>query len=428
MKFERINNNHVKFTFTVTPHEFEHALEHAFAHIKDTVEIKGFRKGHVTQKVYEQKFGETALYPEALNHAIGHKFNEATLVKEFSIVSDPTNIDLDFANIKRDEAFDISFEVAIKPEVTLGDYKGVEVNKVSTKVSKKEVKAEIDQLLSQNATLEPKLEGSLAEGDTAIFDFEGFVDGVAFEGGKAENFSLKIGSGQFIPGFEDGMIGLAVGENRDVEVVFPETYQAENLAGKKATFKVLLHEIKTSVGAILNDEWVKTLNRAGIETVEALEKSILESLTETKAKDAKNELTDAVLKVVVDNAKVDVPQEMLDAEIENFKKNVEEQAKQYQLDLDTFIQLSGLTKELFEEQAKTQASRRVLQSLVVEAVAKKEGLGASADELAKRYEALATHYKMKVDEIKKYINDELVTNDIAFEKAVDFLVENAVQK
>jgi trigger factor len=428
MKFERTKNNHVKFTFTVTPAEFEHALEHAFAHIKDDVEIKGFRKGKVTQKVYEQKYGETALYPEALNHAIGHKYNDAMLVKEFTIVSDPMNIDLDFENISRTKEFEVSFEVAIKPEVQIENYKGVVVSKVETLVSDEEVESNIQQLLTQNAILEPKTDGALENGDTAVFDFEGFQDGVAFEGGKAENFSLEIGSGQFIPGFEAGMLGLKVGETRDVDVTFPEQYQAENLAGKPAVFKVLLHEIKTKKANELNDEWVSSLKREGVETVQALKASIKADLEASKADQAKKQLTDDVITEVVKLAKVDVPQAMFDSEIENFKKNVEAQAKQYQLDMDTFIQLSGLTKELFEQQAKEQAEKRVMQSLVIEAVAKKENFSATTEELALRYEELAKHYKMEVSEIKKYITDELVTNDIAFEKAVGFLVENAVQK
>lgn len=427
MKFEHIKKNHVKFTFTVTPVEFEHALEHAFAHIKDDVEIKGFRKGKVTQKVYEQKFGETALYPEALNHAIGHKYNDATLVKDFTIVSDPMNIDLDFDKISRTEDFEVSFEVAIKPEVEIENYKGVEVAKVDTEVTEKEVDENINNLLAQNAILEPK-EGALENGDTAIFDFEGFQDGVAFEGGKAENFSLEIGSGQFIPGFEEGMLGLKVGESRDVNVTFPEQYQAENLAGKPAVFKVVLHEIKSKKLAELNDEWVVSLNREGISTVDQLKASIKADLEASKQEQAKRALTDAVITEVVKLAKVEVPQSMFDSEIENFKKNVEAQAKQYQLDMDTFIQLSGLTKELFEQQAKEQAEKRVLQSLVIEAIAKKENFTATPEELSLRYEELANHYKMEVNEIKKYITDELVMNDIAFEKAVTFLVENAVQK
>ncbi|WP_025724868.1 trigger factor [Acholeplasma granularum] len=427
MKFEHINKNQVKFTFTVTPHEFEHALEHAFAHIKDDVEIKGFRKGKVTQKVYEQKFGETALYPEALNHAIGHKYNDALLVKDFTIVSDPMNIDLDFDKISRTEDFEISFEVAIKPEVELGLYKGVEVAKVDSEVTDAEVDQNIEGLLAQNAVLEPK-EGALENGDTAIFDFEGFQDGVAFEGGKAENFTLEIGSGQFIPGFEEGMLGLKAGESRDVNVTFPEQYQAENLAGKPAVFKVLLHEIKSKKLAELNDEWVQSLNREGVSTVAELKESIKADLTLNKEQQAKRQLTDLVIAEVVKNAKVDVPQVMFDTEIENFTKNVEAQAKQYQLDLDTFIQLSGLTKEAFNIQAKEQSEKRVLQSLVIEAIAKKENFETTPEELNARYEELANHYKMDVAEIKKYINDELVVNDISFEKAVNFLVENAIQK
>lgn len=428
MKFERINSNHIKFTFTVTPAEFEHALEHAFDHVKNDVEIKGFRKGHVTRKIYEQKFGEKSLWAEALNHAIGHKFQDAMLVKEFTIVSDPLNVDLDWENISTDKEFEVSFEVAIKPEVTLGQYKGVEVEKVDAEVKAEEVTAEINSLLQMNAELENKAEGSLALGDTAIFDFEGFQDGVAFEGGKAENFQLEIGSGQFIPGFEEGMVGMNIGEERDVNVTFPEQYQAENLAGKPAVFKVKLHEIKVAKGAELNDEWVKSLNREGIQTVSELEASIKADLEASKSQEAKNKLTDSVIKAVVANAKLEVPQEMFDAEIENFKKNVENQAKQYQLDLATFLQLSGLSEELFEQQAKEQAERRVTQSLVIEAVAKAEGFTATTEELAARFEELANHYKMKVEEIKRYISEELVKNDIAFEKALDFLVENAIQK
>ena len=427
MKFEKLSSNRVKFTFTVTPHEFEHALEHAFHHIKDDIEIKGFRKGHVTRAIYEKKFGANALYPDALNHAIGHKFDDALAVKEFTIVSDPSNIDFNWDLVGKGD-FDISFEVAIKPEVTLGDYKGIEVAKVDTTVSTEEVKAEIDSLLKRGASLEPKAEGALETGDTAIFDFEGFLDGVPFEGGKAENFSLEIGSGQFIPGFEEGMIGLLPGEERDVNVTFPEQYGAEHLAGKPAVFKVKLHEIKVSKGAELNDEFVQSLNREGVSTVAELEAAIANDMIEAKEKDAKSQLTESVVEKVVANASVDVPQEMFDQEVANFKKNIENQAKQYQLDLQTYIQLSGLDEESFEAQAQEQAQRRVLQSLVIEAVAKKEGFGATVDELSARYAELAQLYKMPVDEIKKYITDDLVTNDIAFEKALNFLVESAVQK
>src|SRR5690606_37083041 len=335
MKFVHTKKNHVKFTFTVTPAEFEHALDHAYAHIKDDVEVKGFRKGKVTRKVYEQKFGETALYPEALNHAIGHKYNDALMLKDFTIVSDPMDIDLDFEKISKDKDFEVSFEVAIKPEVEIEGYKGIEVERVDSEVSEEEVQQNIDALLAQNAVLEPKEDGVLENGDTAIFDFEGFQDGVAFEGGKAENFSLEIGSGQFIPGFEEGMLGLKVGESRDVNVTFPEQYQAENLAGKPAVFKVVLHEIKSKKLAELNDEWVVSLNREGISTVDQLKASIKADLEASKQEQAKRELTDAVITEVVKLAKVEVPQSMFDSEIENFKKNVEAQAKQYQLDMDT---------------------------------------------------------------------------------------------
>src|SRR5690606_32878463 len=269
--------------------------------------------------------------------AIGHKFDDALAIKEFTIVSDPNNIDFDWEKVGKGE-FDITFEVAIKPEVTLGDYKGLEVAKVNTEVTDAEVDAEINALLKQGANLEPKAEGSLDMGDTAIFDFEGFLDGVPFEGGKAENFSLEIGSGQFIPGFEEGMVGLNVGEERDVNVTFPEQYGAEHLAGKPAVFKVKLHEIKVTVGAELNDAFVASLNREGVATVAELKASIAADLKKNKDLEAKNKITEEVVEKVVANASVDVPQEMFDQEVAIFKKNVENQAKQYQLDLNTYLQ------------------------------------------------------------------------------------------
>src|SRR5690554_34567 len=427
MKIEKLSTNRVKFSFTVTKDEFEHGLDHAFEHIKNEVEVKGFRKGHVTRSVYEAKFGVESLFEDALNHVLQHKYSDAINQKEYEIVGDP-KVDIDFNLVQRGVDFPIAFEVAVKPEVELGQYKGIEVSKKDDVVSEDLVDAEIKSLLDQNAVLEPKTEGVLEKGDTAVFDFEGFTDGVAFEGGKAENFSLEIGSGQFIPGFEEGMLGLKAGELRDINVTFPKQYQAENLAGKDAVFKVKLHEIKTKKKNTLDDAWVQSLNRENVNTVDELKTSVKQELEASKAEQAKRELTDRVITEVVKLAKVDVPQAMFDSEIENFKRNVEQQAKQYQLDMDTFIQLSGLTKETFEEQAKQQAEKRVMQSLVIEAIAKKEKFTATDDELTARYEKLANHYKMEVGEIKKYITDELVINDIAFEKAVAFLVENAVQK
>lgn len=425
MKFERIDNNHVKFTFTITPDEFDHALQHAYRHIQDEVELKGFRKGKVSFNVYAQKVGLEGLYPDALNHAIGHKFDEALMIEEFVIVSEPSKVDIDFSKVSRTNPFEVSFVVAIKPEVKLGQYKGIEIPNVDTLVSNEEIDEEINRLLSMNATVEPKQEGNLENGDIAIFDFEGFKDGVPFEGGKAENYELKIGSKQFIPGFEDGMIGMAMGEEREINVTFPENYHSEELAGQPAVFKVKLHEIKVTKTSDLNDAWVETLNRDNIKTVDELKASIKNDIKSRKEQNARNEKIENALAKVVETATIDVPQEMFDQEIENFKRSVENQAKQYQLDLQTFITLSGLTEEEFEKQAQEASKRRVLQSLVIEEIAKVEGFTATEEEINNKYNELSEMYKMPVDEIKKYINDRLVINDITFEKALNFVVDNA---
>ncbi|HHT98863.1 MAG TPA: trigger factor [Acholeplasma sp.] len=427
MKIEKLSTNRVKFSFTVTKDEFEHGLDHAFEHIKNEVEVKGFRKGHVTRSVYEARFGVESLFEDALNHVLQHKYSDAINQKEYEIVGDP-KVDIDFNLVQRGVDFPIAFEVAVKPEVELGQYKGIEVSKKDDVVSEDLVDAEIKSLLDQNAVLEPKTEGVLEKGDTAVFDFEGFTDGVAFEGGKAENYSLEIGSGQFIPGFEDGMLGLKVGEERDVNVTFPEQYHSDELAGKPAVFKVKLHEIKTKVGAELTDEWVKTLNREGVETVDALKTSIRETLEQQRKSDNKNLTLDEALKVITANAQVDIPQEMIDYEIKQAKENIKRQAKQYGIEYDMYISLSGLDKETFETQLGEDAKLRILNTLVIEAIAKKENITAPAEDVAKKYEELASQYQMPVEEIKKYIRPEMVEQDVTFTKAVDFIFENTVQK
>ena len=428
MKFELLEKNQVKFTFEVNPADFQHALEAAYEQVKDKVEIKGFRKGNVPYKQYVNKYGVESLYEDALNHTIGHLFDQAIAEPSLTIVSEPRDIDVDVTKISATEPFALSFIVDLKPEVTLGEYKGIKVSKSVVEVTDTEVNATIDQLLNESSTLVVKESGSLEADDTAIFDFEGFVDGVAFEGGKAENHSLKIGSGQFIPGFEDGMIGLSVGEQRDVLVNFPESYHAADLAGKPATFKVTLHEIKTTAKTELTDDWVKTLNKEGIETVAQLQAETKTDLEKTKQEQAKTQKTNEVVTKVVEAAKVEIPKSMIDREVKNFVAQVTNQAKQYNLELEMFLQLSGMNQEQFDEQSVIQATRQVTNSLVIEAIAKAEKLVATTEELNVRYEELAKHYGMPTDEIKKYVNDEMVAGDITYAKAIDLIVDAAIEE
>ena len=426
MRIEKIENNKVKFTFEVTPHEFEHGLDHAYQHVQKDVEVKGFRKGHVPRNIYENKFGIETLYEDALNHVLSHKYQEVQSHPDYEVVGQP-KIDVDFEKVTNKEPFEVSLISAIKPEVELGTYKGLEVKDIKTDVSDSEVNAEIKTLLSQNGTLELK-EGSLEVGDTAIFDFEGFLDGTPFDGGKAENYSLEIGSGQFIPGFEEQMVGLNPGDEKDLNVTFPEDYQAENLKGKEVTFHVKLHEVKRLVGAELNDAWVESLKRDDVKTVDELKAATKKTLEDTKKQEAQNATTEEVIKQVLANAKVEIPEEMIEEELSNYKANVEQQAKQYGLEMDMFLQLSGVTKEQFEAQALEESKRRVNTTLVMEAIAKKEDIKSTPEELAEKYEELAKRYNMPVEDIKKYIPENLLESDIAINKAYQLVLDSVVKK
>lgn len=426
MIVEKVSTNRVKYTFDVTPHEFEHGLDHAFEHVQKDVEVKGFRKGHVPRNIYESKFGVETLFEDALNHVLHHKMHEAQNHPDYEIVGQP-KVDVDFNAIKRGEVFQVSIIAPVKPEVTLGQYKGIEVKTIKTDVSESEVQAEIRSLLTQNSELQPK-EGSLNYGDTAIFDFEGLLNGVPFDGGKAENYSLEIGSNQFIPGFEEQMVGMNPGDERSLNVTFPEKYQAANLAGQAVVFNVKLHEVKSKVEAELNDEFVKTLNKEGVTTVDELRASTRKTLEEQKKTEAENTVTEQVINAVLAQASMDIPQEMIDEEIAQAKENVTNQAKQYGLELDMFLSLSGVNKEQFEKQLQDESVKRVKTTLVVEAIAKKEGLTSTPEELTVKYDELSKRYNMPVEDIKKYIPESALEHDVVLNKAYQLILDSAVRK
>ena len=426
MLVEKVSTNRVKYTFDVTPHEFEHGLDHAFEHVQKDIEVKGFRKGHVPRNIYETKFGVETLYEDALNHVLHHKMHEAQNHPDYEIVGQP-KVEVEWENIKRGETFQVALVAPVKPEVTLGQYKGIEVQTIKTDVSDSEVNADIKNLLQTNSELKPK-EGVLEFGDTAIFDFEGFLDGVPFEGGKAENYSLEIGSNQFIPGFEEQMVGMNPGDVKDLNVTFPEKYQAENLAGKAVVFNVKLHEVKTKEVQELTDDFVKSLNREGVTTVEELKAATRKTLEDQKKAEAENTITEQVINTVLANASMDIPQEMVDEEVAQAKENVVNQAKQYGLELDMFLSLSGVNKEQFEAQLQDESLKRVKTTLVVEKIAKLEGFKATEEELVAKYDELAKRYNMPVEDIKKYIPENALENDVVLNKAYQFILDSAVRK
>ena len=425
MKVEKISNTHARYTFDVTKEAFDHALDHAFNHVQKDVELKGFRKGHVPRKVYENKFGVESLFEDALNHVVHHLSHEALDDETYEIVAQP-KVELDINTVKVGETFVVSLVAPIKPDFTLGQYKGLEVPNVDLNVTDEEVDLHIKNLVSSKSQLEPK-EGALELGDTAIFDFEGFVDNVPFEGGKAENYSLEIGSNQFIPGFETQMVGLNPGEEKDIQVKFPENYQAENLKGKDAIFKIKLHEVKTKVMQTLNDEFVVSLEKEGVKTVNELVESVKKELTQNKENQAKSQTAEQAINKLLENTEIEVPEEMVEEEVKAAMKNVEDQAKRYGLEVDMFLQLSGLNKEDFDVQIKEESKRRVKTTLIIEKIAKVENIEVADDELIVKYDELSKQYNMPVEEIKKYIPEHAMKNDVALNKAYQLVIDSAVK-
>lgn len=424
MNITVLDNKKVKYTFEVTPHEFNHGIEHAFDKAKETVEVKGFRKGHVPFSIFEKKFGVESLYEDALNHVISHKFQEVLEDDTHDVVSDP-EIDLDYKEVSRDKAFNISIIVDVKPEVKLGTYKGLKATYKDTKVKAQDIDLELMKLRKQNAQLELK-EGELLVSDTAIFDFEGFLNGEAFEGGKAENYELEIGSNQFIPGFEEQMVGMKSGESKDIHVTFPENYQADNLKGQAVIFKIKLHEVKSKTPVELNDAFVESLNREE-KTVDALKKALETEIKDRKDSDAKRSFESDILIQVIDQAQLDIPQSMIKKEADGQINSVKKQAEQYQIPYEQLLQFQGMSVEMFESDALKQAESRVKMNLVFEAVAKAEKLVVSEQQLNDAYESIATQHKVTADYVKNVITEKTMKQDLLPQLGYDFIISHAVK-
>lgn len=420
-KVEKISDSRVKLTIDVTAAQFEKGLDHAFNEIKDEVEIKGFRKGKVSRKVFEQHKGVESLYEDAINHVIQETYYSAIQAESLDVVAQP-KIDLDITTVKKDSGFTYTATVALKPTVELGQYKGFTYTADAIDVTDEEISAKIEELRGQNAQLIVKDEAVLAKDDTAVFDFEGFVDGEAFEGGKAENHELVIGSGQFIPGFEDQMIGMKPGEARDIQVTFPEQYQAEQLAGKEATFKTKLHEVKVRQVPELNDDFVKDLEREGVETVEALKESTKEALAAEKKQNSENKAIDFAVEQAASQAKVDIPEEMITQEKNRQIDNIKRQVQQYGMPFEQYLQFSGLDEETFEKNTIEQAEKAIRYNLTIEAIAAKENIEATDKEIEAKYDDIAKQYNLEVEQVRDQVNEEAVKQEVIFRKTIDFLV------
>ena len=423
VKVDKLSGSKVRIEIEVSKELFEQGLEHSFNQVKDDVEVKGFRKGKVSRTIFEKHFGVESLYEEAINHCIQESYIDAVTTEKVTVVAQP-KIDVDITKVEKGKGFKYVAEVAVEPVVTLGDYKDLEFENLSDEVKDEQVDVEINKLLEQNAELVLKEEGSLENGDTAIFDFEGSVDGVLFEGGKAVNYELLIGSGQFIPGFEDKMLGMKLDEERNIEIKFPEDYQAENLKGKDAVFKIKLHEMKRKEIPELNDDFIKELDKKDINTVDELKADILTKLKDQLILKNNNARIDFAVNKAVENATYEIAQEMIEEEKNRLVDNVVQQAKQYNLDLDTYLQYSGISKEDFDKNLLKDAEKSIATRIVVQAISKEEKIEATQEEKDAKYEEIAAQYKMDINQVKVAVNDEAVASEVEYKKTLDFLVDS----
>ena len=421
VKVEKKENSKVEIEFTMDKKQFEEELEKAYKQNAKKFKVPGFRAGMVPRAIVEQTYGESVLYEFVIENTVDDAYRTAVVENNLEIVSRP---ELDIKQIGKDKDFIFVVNVCVKPEATVKDYKGIEVKKVSTRVTKKDVDAELEKIREKNARIVTVEDRELKNGDISIIDFEGFTDGKAFEGGKAENFELTIGSGQFIPGFEDQMIGMKVNEERDINVKFPEEYHVKDLAGKDATFKVKLHEIKEKVLPEIDDEFAKDVSE--FDTLNDLKTSIKEKKQAQNDDRAKHETESLAIEAVSNNTPIDIPSGMIETEIDAMIRDLEQQLSYQGINLDQYLHMINKTRKEIEDNYKEQAEKNVKSRLVLEAIIKEEKLEASDDEVSAKIKEMATNYGRKEEELNK--NEalkEYLANNIKTEKAIDLIVKNA---
>ena len=417
-----IETNRVELTITITAEDFAKGLDTAFEKMRKDVTVEGFRKGKIPRAMFEKKFGVEVLYDDALNAVLPNVYGDAIKKEGIQPVDYP---EWDVKEISKDDGVVATATVWVKPIVELGKYKGLNVTKLSEEVTDEDIQAELDNLAATRSEMIIK-EGAAVIGDTVVIDFEGFKDDVAFEGGKGENHSLELGSNSFIPGFEEQVVGMATGDEKDINVTFPKEYHATDLAGVAVQFKVKVHEVKTRQLPEIDDEFVKDLDQEDVETVEALRASTVEKLTEAKQTAAKNHVMNSVIEQAIANAKFEVPAVMIENEISNMVHRMEQQYTQQGITLEMFLQFSGQTMETLREQMNPQAVKNVDQSLVIEAIIAKENVEVSDEDVEKELDTMAEMYNMEVEQIKTMIPDlSMLKEDIKSRKTIDMMVDSA---
>lgn len=426
LQVEKLEKNMAKLTVEVPAEEVEAALQNAYLKNRKQISVPGFRKGKVPRQMIEKMYGPEVFYDDAANALIQKAYPQAADECELEIVSRPT---VDIVQLEKGKAFIFTAEVAVKPEVTLGQYKGIEVEKADTAATDEEVAAELDKEREANSRTISVEDRAVQDGDMTVIDFEGFVDGEAFEGGKGTDYPLTIGSGAFIPGFEEKLVGAEIGEEVEVDVTFPEEYHAKELAGKPAVFKCTVKEIKVKELPELDDDFAQDVS--DFDTLEEYKADVRKKVEEKKAADAKAKKEDAVIEKIIEGAAMEIPDAMVETQAERMVDEFAQRLQMQGLTMEQYLQFTGGNVQALVEQSKPQALKRIQSRLVLEAVVVAENLTASDEELDAELGRMAEQYKMEVEKLKEMFTEEdlkSVREDLAIQKAVELVTDAAVEK
>ena len=426
LQVEKLEKNMAKLTIEVPAGDLEKALQNAYKKQKNKISLPGFRKGKVPRQMIEKMYGAEIFYDDAANELIPKAYAKAYDESGIDIVSRP---EIDVVQIEKGKPFIFTAEVATKPEVTLGDYKGLEVDKVSTRVTQKEIDAKVQEEAEKNARKITVEDRSVQDGDEVIMDFEGSVDGVAFEGGKGENYPLTIGSGSFIPGFEEQLIGAETEKEVEVNVTFPEDYHAEELKGKAAVFKCTVHEIKAKEIPEIDDEFASEVSE--FDTLEEYKADIKAKIKEQKASEGNTKQEDQVVEQAVKNASYEIPEAMIETQVSQMADEFAQRISSQGLSMEQYFQFTGMTQDKMLEEIRPQAVKRIETRLVLEAVVKAENIEITDEKLDEEITKMAEAYKMEADKLKEFMGEgekKQMKEDMAIQEAITFLRENAVEK
>ena len=418
---EDLGKNMVKLTIEATAEDFEKALEKAYQKNKGKINVQGFRKGKAPRAIIEKMYGAGIFYEDAANEIIPDAYEQAAKESGLDIVSRP---EIDVTQVEKGKSFIFTAEVAVKPEVTLGQYKGIEVDKADISVSDEEIDTELNRVREKNSRKIVVEDRPVEDGDITTIDYEGFIDGVAFEGGKGTNHELVIGSHSFIDTFEQQLIGKSIGEECEVNVMFPEEYHAPELAGKPAMFKVTVKGIMKKELPELNDEFAQDVSEA--DTMDAYKEIIRKEIADRKEKDARSEKEDQVLDKIIENATMEIPQPMVEFQKRQMAEDFVQRLQMQGMRLEQYMQFTGMTPEKFMESLEPQALKRIQSRLVLETIAKTENLTVSDEDIEKEMQRMADMYSMTLDKVKELLGEEerkQVSADLAVRKAVELVVE-----